>query len=59
MSSYPPVVHLYICAQMYSKTGNIHVQEIFAKALNGIQWEVAHLLTLNYEVPIFSMDFVI
>ncbi len=44
---------------MYSKTGNIHVQEIFAKALNGIQWEVAHLLTLNYEVPIFSMDFVI
>ncbi len=26
------------------------------KALNGIQWEVAHPLTLNYGAPIASMD---
>ncbi len=26
------------------------------KALNGIQWEVAHPLTLNYGAPIPSMD---
>ncbi len=26
------------------------------KALNGIQWEVAHPLTLNYGVPITSTD---
>ncbi len=27
-----------------------------AKALNGIQWEVAHPLMLNYGAPIASMD---
>ena len=26
------------------------------KALNGIQWEVAHPLTLNYKAPIPSRD---
>ncbi len=26
------------------------------KALNGIQWEVAHPLMLNYGAPIASMD---
>ncbi len=28
----------------------------WSKALNGIQWEVAHPLTLNYGAPIASMD---
>ena len=27
-----------------------------AKALNGIQWEVDHPLTLNYKAPIASVD---
>ncbi len=30
--------------------------ELWSKALNGIQWEVAHPLSLNYGVPIASMD---
>ena len=29
---------------------------LYRKALNGIQWEVAHPLTLNYGAPIASMD---
>ena len=29
-------------------------QFLTAKALNGIQWEVAHPLTLNYEAPIIT-----
>ncbi len=29
---------------------------IAKKALNGIQWRVAHPLTLNHEVPMGSMD---
>ncbi len=50
-------------------SGNISVQEIFRespecrekfpaceKALNGIQWEVAHPLSLNDGAPIASMD---
>ncbi len=29
---------------------------VVLKALNGIQWEVAHPLPLNYGAPIASMD---
>ncbi len=36
---------------------NLSIPNIFhEKALNGIQWEVAHPLTLNYEAPIASKD---
>ncbi len=31
-------------------------QQNVLKGLNGIQWEVAYLLTLNYRAPTTSMD---
>ncbi len=53
----PNIIFVSILKKVNGKKGfTILLALYFPNALNGIHWEVAHPLTLNYGTPIASMD---